>query len=590
MTIPKFIRRVITEQPLRITLVVGTMVAASLLEGIAIAFLVPLLNLATGDANATGAGGRVVVMTQKVFSLLGLSTTIENTLVLIFLIAISQQTLTLVQQKLFFGSLYRFQAHLRGQLYQAIFDAGWPFFLKQKVGHLTSALTTEVERACSAFSQLMLLMTACTTIAVYLFLALFVSIKMTLASMLIGGTLVVVLRKRRARAIEYGNGISQANADLQSEATEQISGAKLIKGCAIEESTVSQFSKYLNTLAQIHLKNSLNEVWLKAIYELSSIGVLCSGIYVALARFHMPLANLILFLFIFYRLVPRLSSSQGNIHFLMASLPGLDRIEALQAEAAAMREQSGNIKLSDLSQSVALKGLCFGYIPDKTILNNIDLELAAGKTTAIVGSSGAGKSTIVDLIMGLVVPEKGMVLIDGVDLQTVNLSSWRNLIGYVAQDTILFHTTVKANIAWGQPSATDEEIIAAAKTAYAHDFIDRLPDGYETIVGDRGVRLSGGQRQRLALARALVRKPKLLILDEATSALDAESEKKIQKAVEMLARFMTIMIVTHRLATVKNADLIHVLENGRLVESGSWKDLQTAGGRLHTLKQLQALD
>ncbi|MDP9439524.1 MAG: ATP-binding cassette domain-containing protein, partial [Actinomycetota bacterium] len=203
----------------------------------------------------------------------------------------------------------------------------------------------------------------------------------------------------------------------------------------------------------------------------------------------------------------------------------------------------------------------------------LDLAIRAGETTAIVGPSGAGKSTVADVVRGLVVPVRGRVLVDGTPLRAGMMRSWRGQIGYVAQDTFLFHDTVRANLLWARPDADDEEIRAALRSAAAEEFVRELPDGMDTILGDRGVRLSGGERQRLALARALLRQPQLLILDEATNALDSENEKRIQKSIEQLHGRMTILTITHRISTIRNADVIHVLERGRLVETGDWDAL-----------------
>jgi ATP-binding cassette subfamily C protein len=223
-------------------------------------------------------------------------------------------------------------------------------------------------------------------------------------------------------------------------------------------------------------------------------------------------------------------------------------------------------------------------------LRDINLAIPAGKSTAVVGPSGAGKSTIADLITGLIQPQHGRVLIDELPLTPERLRSWRNQIGYVAQDTFLFHDTVRANLLWARPDASEQDLAQALQLAAADDFVQRLPGGLETVLGDRGVRISGGERQRLALARALLREPRLLLLDEATSSLDGESERRIQSAIEQLHGQMTILIITHRLATIRQADLIYVLERGRLVEAGSWNELLARqDGRFRALCRAQGL-
>src|SRR5258706_5319099 len=215
------------------------------------------------------------------------------------------------------------------------------------------------------------------------------------------------------------------------------------------------------------------------------------------------------------------------------------------------------------------------------------MVLAANKTSAIVGESGCGKSTLLDLIVGLFSPEAGTVSVDSRPLHEADLNRWRGQIGYVSQDTMLFNDTVSQNIRCANPNATETDIVKSAQMAQAHDFIQRLPSGYQTIIGNRGVRLSGGERQRIALARALVRQPRLLILDEATSALDSISETLIQEAIEKLRNQLTIIVVTHRLSTIRTADLIHVLDHGRVVEKGSWDELERSGGPFRRIWETQ---
>ncbi len=219
----------------------------------------------------------------------------------------------------------------------------------------------------------------------------------------------------------------------------------------------------------------------------------------------------------------------------------------------------------------------------------LDLSIETGKTTAIVGPSGAGKCTVADLVIGLIRPNQGRVLLDERPLSAERLKPWREQIGYVAQDTFLFNDTVRANLLWARPEAGEEEVWQALELAAANGFVSELPEGLETVLGDRGVRLSGGERQRLALARALLREPSLLILDEATSALDAENERRIQGAIERLHGQMTILIITHRLFTIRGADVIYVLEQGRMVEYGSWETLLSRGGRFKALARAQSI-
>jgi len=224
-------------------------------------------------------------------------------------------------------------------------------------------------------------------------------------------------------------------------------------------------------------------------------------------------------------------------------------------------------------------------------VRDVSLVFPYGTTTAIVGASGAGKSTLADLLLGLIEPSAGRILIDGRPLERAQYAAWRDQIGYVSQDTFLFHDSVHANLLWARPSASEADLRQALRLAAADSFVAGLPQGLDTLVGDRGILVSGGERQRLALARALLRGPKLLILDEATNALDSENETRIQDAIDSLRHQMTIIVITHRLSMVRGADRIHVLDQGRVVESGSSAELGTrAGSRFQALREAQRID
>jgi subfamily B ATP-binding cassette protein MsbA len=224
---------------------------------------------------------------------------------------------------------------------------------------------------------------------------------------------------------------------------------------------------------------------------------------------------------------------------------------------------------------------------DDDAIQKVSLRVKKGKLIALVGKSGAGKTTLADLLPRFIIPTEGRILMDGTDIATVTLGSLRGLIGLVSQEIILFNDTVRANITYGNPEASEEDVVAAAKAAYAHDFILELPEGYDTVIGERGVRLSGGQKQRLSIARAILKNPPILILDEATSSLDTASEVMVQKALENLMSDRTAFVIAHRLSTVRRADRIIVLERGKIIESGTHEELLASGGAYGKLHRMQ---
>jgi ABC-type multidrug transport system fused ATPase/permease subunit len=426
-------------------------------------------------------------------------------------------------------------------------------------------------------------------VLVYLVLAVALSWQMTLIIGVAGALILVVLRSRVRRGSDYGHQITAMAFEMWPEASEHIDAAKTVKAYNVESSTIRRFDEMTARFMRLQYKNAMNQGWLRFSYETISMLAVFSGIYLAVTYFGMSIPSLMVFLLVFYRISPRISGVQGLQTQVLVLVPALKAVDQLTAEALAARDVSGTGAVAPLRTGIALDQVDFEYHPGASVLHDVSIEIPKGRSVAIVGPSGSGKTTIVDLLLGVLSPTSGAVRVDGTPLTDLSLHGWRSRIGYVAQDSSFFHDTVRQNIRFGCSEATDEQIAEAASLAFADGFIAELPEGYDTVIGDRGVRLSGGQRQRLALARAIVRRPDILVLDEATSALDAESEEKIQRAVEMLSKQMTVVIVTHRLATVRDVDLIHFLENGRLIESGSWEQLVAKGGRFGEMQAMQSL-
>jgi ATP-binding cassette subfamily C protein len=297
-------------------------------------------------------------------------------------------------------------------------------------------------------------------------------------------------------------------------------------------------------------------------------------VFVALRWLSIERGALLLLVIIFSRLVPRVSALQQGLQHLLHALPAYARIDHLASDAEAQAEQlvrtpAGGADRRGLAGDIVFTAVSFGYPAriEAGEVTDVHLRIPLGKTTAIIGPSGAGKSTIADLLTGLLTPASGRIVVGDRVLDSQSLGWWRSCLGYVAQDTFLFHDTVRANLSWVRPQAGEPELWQALDGARASEFVRRLPSGLDTLIGDRGVQLSGGERQRLALARALLRRPDVLILDEATSALDRDNERAIYEALDRLHGMLTVVIITHRLASVHNVDLVYEMKDGRIVTS-----------------------
>ncbi len=576
--------------PLRMWLIVWGGIAANCLEGLGLALLVPMFALAgVGAASETGSYLKIMALFQQGARSLGLDLTLGMVLMTLLSVFAVQSLVAILTERLIHGTRHRFAAKLRTTLYGAIFAARWEFLAKQKTGVLMNTLTLDAMRAGGAFLNLAALVRESAAIVIYMVLALILSWEMTLAAVGIAGIGLYLFRSRVAKGQEYGSGTTLAYSVVQEEATEKLSCAKLVKGFGSEGQVSERFETVAQDLADIQIRESKNRTMVGTLYQPLTVTLLLSGIYLALTVFRIPVVDIMVLLAIFFRLTPRLSGMQVTLHEVSSLLPSLVSLDEAVRTAKEHRERDGGLPFHGLRGGIRMREVWFAYENKEPVLRGVNLDLHKGEMTAIVGVSGGGKTTVVDLLMGFIQPMQGEVLVDGIPLRDLNLNEWHSRIGYVPQDVNLFNDTVRANLIWGKPDATQEEIEAAARQAHADEFIRHLPLGYETLIGNRGVLLSGGQRQRLALARALIRRPEILILDEATSALDGESEQMIQETLNSLARKMSIVLVAHRLATVQKADRICVLEGGHIVETGSWETLRLASGRFNELRRLQAL-
>jgi ATP-binding cassette subfamily C protein len=465
--------------------------------------------------------------------------------------------------------------HLRARLYTTMAGAEWLSHSRIRSSDFTFALTTAVERVEGAAQELLTTGATAAIAAIYLSLSLILSPLMT--SVVVGSALIIVLvvRKTTKGGWRPGEDVVASTSHLYATAAEQLGGIKTAKSYGNEHRHVGMFLAAARRVSQSSLALTgtyANFRWQQTAGAAIALGVI---LFLSVEVFNLETGAILVLLLLFSRLVPRLVSIQQSVQRLMSDMPALASIEGLIATCNASQENTLAGGLEIQPGDVTLHDVSFSYERGRTpqTLDRVNLVVPAGKTTAIVGSSGAGKTTLADILLGLIRPDQGHVCVNSTRLDGSHLASWRKQIGYVAQDTYLFNESVRANLLWAEPGASEDEMWQALEAAAAKEFVANLPAGIDTVIGERGVHLSGGEKQRLSLARALLRKPALLILDEATSALDSENEQRIYEAIEGLRGAMTIVIITHRLATIRFADLIHVVDNGRIAAHGSWASI-----------------
>jgi subfamily B ATP-binding cassette protein MsbA len=392
------------------------------------------------------------------------------------------------------------------------------------------------------------------------------------------------MRKRSGRAQER-------MADMTSILQESIAGVRVVKAFAMEEFERARFDRANQEFygAFVHLRrvSAAAQPLTELAIVLAAVAMLWLGGQQIFAHHGLAPQSFMLFVgALLTMLSPIKSLAEVNAN-IQQGVAAAQRIFSMLDTAPAIADRPGAGPLPRLADRIRYEGVSFAYEPGRSVLEEVSFELRRGEVVALVGSSGAGKSTVMDLLARFYEPTAGRITLDGVDLRDGTVASLRNQLGIVTQETILFHDTVRANIAYGLADASDESVQAAAAAAHAHDFIRRLPQGYHTVIGERGVKVSGGERQRLAIARALLKNPPILLLDEATSSLDTESERLVQEALERLMHDRTVLVIAHRLSTVQHADRILVLEQGRVVESGAHRELMERDGVYRRLYDLQ---
>ncbi|MEB6204521.1 ABC transporter ATP-binding protein [Staphylococcus xylosus] len=483
---------------------------------------------------------------------------------------------------------------IRRRLYNHLQALSARFYANNQAGQVISRVINDVEQTKDfILTGLMNIWLDCITIVIALSIMFFLDAKLTLAALAIFPVYILTVYFFFGRLRSLTRKRSQALAEVQGFLHERVQGMSVIKSFAIEDNEAQNFDKHnRNFLQKAFNHTRWNAYSFSAINTVTDIGpliVIGSGAFLAING-SITVGTLAAFVGYLEQLFGPLRRLVSSFTTLTQSFASMDRVFQLMDEGYDIKNKKGALPIEINKGRIELNDVSFKYNSEEsTILNNINLEINQGETVAFVGMSGGGKSTLINLIPRFYDVTDGEIKIDGTNIKSYLTGSLRNQIGLVQQDNILFSDTIKENILLGRPDATDEEVIKAAKMANAHDFIMELSEGYDTEVGERGVKLSGGQKQRVSIARIFLNNPPIIILDEATSALDLESESIIQDALNILSENRTTLIVAHRLSTITHADKIVVIENGEIVETGTHEALLAKKGAYEHLYSIQNL-
>ncbi|BAY26888.1 ABC transporter-related protein [Calothrix sp. NIES-2100] len=588
----KLLSKFVKPYPRRILSTIFLGFSGALFNGVGTTLIIPIILQIVGQTvDLTGAPPLLKIIISpfdKVPENYRLAVMSTSIVFIIFLKNLSSYLSSLVS-----NSLTRtLTSDMREAGLELLLEVDLHYYTKMRVGDIINTLGGEISRAASTIGSAIRLVILVITILVFVALLLSISWQLTIATTLLLTLITLVNQYAIQRSKYYGNELSEMSKAYSITVLEVLNGIRLVKSSGNEEREYKRIQQLIRDREKADFLSQVNSEAIGPVSEVTGIIALILIVLIGRALFTSQIttvsAVLLTYLLVLLRLLPLISQLNVLRSSFANTSTSVDVVADFLRKDNKPLMNRGKILYQNLQQGIHFNHVCFAYPNhENLVLDNVDLYLPQGTTLALVGGSGAGKSTMADMLSRFYDPTSGCITLDGIDLRDFEMKSLRQSMGIVSQDTFLFNDSVRNNICYGRSEVSDDEIIAAAKRANAYEFISKLPQGLDTLIGDRGVMLSGGQRQRLAIARALLQNPEILILDEATSALDTVSERLVQAALEDLSRDRTTLVIAHRLSTVQKADQIAVLDHGRVVEVGTHKELLEKGGYYSRLYSMQ---
>ena len=569
-------------------------VLAALAEGFGIALLLPLLQAT--EVGAEEIDGGIQQVLYDLLQWMGIADSIVWILAFIGIVFLAKGLLKFAERG-YFGFLQaQLLRELKSQLYDAYNRMDYRYYIRRNTGHFINVINGQIDGFYRSFERLIGFLSTFITMATYFGVAFLIAWEFALMAVGVGVVILFLFKYLNVYVRSLSRNAARERSTMNSLLVQALQGFKYISAtdqkAHLREGVIQSIGRYTG----YELRKRIAAAFTSAIKEPVSIFVLIAVIIIQVAVFEAAIAPIFVALILFHRGMQSVIAVQGQWQQTMDTIGSLEMVDDEFAALRQHQEMTGTQKIRSLQDEIVLDDVSFSYTDDgDRALQEVDITIPANTTVAFVGESGAGKSTLIDMLALLLRPQQGEIRIDGVPGSEIELSSWRSQIGYVSQEAVMFDDTVANNIClWRGDVNKDSDVRAkveeAAKKAYAHHFIMDLPEGFNTVIGDRGVRLSGGQRQRLFIARELFKNPNLLLLDEATSSLDTESERFIQESIDALKGQMTVVIIAHRLSTIREVDYLYVLEKGRVLEEGSYQALTTNGEtRFRKMVEMQQL-
>ena len=578
-----FLKYITKNYPILIGATFFVLVIGGLIEAGALLVIAPIIDIITHPEVSSGITKKI----EEIIITLGLGFDLWMLLFIYFAIVLVKSLFDVSAMYLILSMKYRLMKATILETYQAIFGARWYFFVKEKQGKLLNTFTREISGMGDCLAGAGRLFAEILKLAMYIIVLFYISWQVALVGFGFSFLVGIPLLSLGKLTYKFGKKNTSTANDWLSAIQENFSLAKIILGFALQKKSENVVKEKFEKHTKATLASQLFTLSISSIYvPLGVLGIII--LFYAGKYFSLALSEIGILVVAYMKIIPIMKNIVSEKNIVDMAFPSYEQIMNMIKDAKKMNQTSGNIAFKNINKSIKIKDISFTYPNNKPVINNLSLQIKKGQMIAIVGESGSGKSTLIDVIMGFNDPTSGDILIDDTPLKKYDINSYREKIGYVPQGGDLFNASITQNIKWANEKATNEQIQHMCKEAYADSFIKSFPEGYETLVGDRGIRLSGGQLQRIALARALIRKPEILILDEATSSLDSKSEKNIQETLNTIARKTTIIVIAHRLSTILNVDHIFVINHGRVVEEGNYEDLIKLNGSFKKMIEQQA--